>query len=122
MKHDDIFNMDTYEFLGWIDKTFTLKKIEHVITMADMNMASEELLRLSALYSYISELVSYAKVKTREIKRSGNKIAYEDMVDKKDALDNKMSAIKQSYAGISRAVSIKIENNTELRMTARSAV
>ena len=37
------------------------------------------------------------------------------MVDKKDAVENKASAIKQAYAGISRAVAIRMENNAELR-------
>ena len=42
---------------------------------------------------------------------------YEDMVDKKDIIENKSKAIKQAYSGISRAVSVKIENNQELKMT-----
>ena len=117
MKYGDLLDKDVYDFLEWLDETFKIVSIDSIKTNEEMELASSELLRLYSLYSYISELSSWAKARTRELKRSGKTREHEDMIDKKDAIENKMNAIKQAYAGISRAVTIKTEINTELRMT-----
>ena len=101
----------------WLDETFPLPAPEAIITSQDMEEAAKSLLKLSSEFSYISELCSWAKALTREAKRTLSKEEYENMVDKKDAVENKMNAIKQTYAGISRAVTIRLESNQELRMT-----
>ena len=117
MELRQIFSMNTFDLITWLDETFILPQPSAIITMQDMEEASKALLKLSADYSYISELSSWAKELTREAKRSLSKTDYEDMVDKKDAVENKLNAIKQTYAGISRAVTIRLESNQELRMT-----
>ena len=45
------------------------------------------------------------------------KYVLQDMVDKKEAVEAKMKAIHQAYCGVSRAITVKMENNNELRMT-----
>ena len=65
------------------------------------------------------EVLSYAKVNARLAKREGNKQKYEDAVDKKEIIQNMTDSIKQQYAALSRAVTIRIENNQELKIGAR---
>ncbi len=120
--YKDIFQMNNYDFLKWIKETFTISVPSAVTTAAEMEIAAEQMLRLSAEYEYITEMASYAKVYCRELKRLADNDdtydeVYEDMVDKKDIIENKSKAIKQAYSGISRAVSVKIENNQELKLT-----
>ena len=98
---------------------------DHIDSIEDMNNASKLLLKLSSNYSYICPLQSHAKIATRIAKRNKSKddpdstIDYEDMVDKKEIIDNVADCIKQEYNAISRAVTIKIESNRELQMTSR---
>ena len=121
--YEDIFTMDNYRFLKWLKVTFPIKLLPTIKTMDDMERAGELMIELSSQYSYISEISSYAKVYCRSLKRLADKenpetIAdYEDMVDKKEAVEAKMKAIHQAYCGVSRAITVKMENNNELRMT-----
>lgn len=117
MDYQHFLDMGTYEFLTWLNKTFPTYVPQSIKTSQDMERAADELLKLSSMYAYITELASWFKIATREAKRTKVKSEYENMVDKKDAVENKASAIKQAYAGISRAVAIRMENNAELRMT-----
>ncbi|MBP3781713.1 MAG: hypothetical protein J6I68_00530 [Butyrivibrio sp.] len=109
--------MTPYEFLNWLNQTFPVHIPQKIVTIEDMDAASKELLSLISEYSYITELASWFKVATRDAKRTETKNDYEDMVDKKEAVEKKMEALKQTYAGISRAITIRTENNAELRMT-----
>lgn len=121
--YKEIFEMDSFSFLRWLKGSFPVTVPESIETIEDMDSASKLMLKLSAEYSYINELAAYAKVYTRGLKRlvdkedPQSKDFYEDMVDKKDAIDGKMKAIHQAYQGISRAITVKMENNSELRMT-----
>lgn len=84
-----------------------------------MEQASVILIQLSTYYAYLCTLLSYAKINARMAKRTGNKAAYEDAVDKKEIIQNMTDSIKQQYAALSRAVTIRIENNQELKLGAR---
>ncbi len=123
LTYKELFSMENMRFIKWLNDTFPVCVPAKVSTMPEMEKASEQMLALSAQYSYITEMSTYAKIYCRELKRlvdkndSETKEFYEDMVDKKDAIENKMKAIHQAYNGISRAVSVRIENNNELRMT-----
>lgn len=112
----NVLSKEPSDLLNWLISNFTVRTPELVITMEDMSRASESLLKLSGIYTYLMTLVSYAKVMTREYKRSGDKTAHEDMVDRKEILQNYADAIKQEYQAVSRAVTIRIENNNELKM------
>ena len=56
------------------------------------------------------------QIATREAKRGGDKDLYEDMVDRKEAVERMTESVKQQYSAVSRAVTIHIENNKELHM------
>ncbi|MCR5670749.1 MAG: hypothetical protein K6G10_07055 [Butyrivibrio sp.] len=117
MDYNHFIGMESFEFLIWLDENFPITIPQAITTAEDMEMAAAQLLQLSSQYAYIAELASWFKVATRQTKRDGLKEDYEDMVDKRDAVDNKMKSIEQAYKGISRAVTIRTENNAELRMT-----
>lgn len=117
MDYNFLKKMSPYEFLNWLNETVPVHIPQKIESIEDMNAASQELLSIIAEYSYISELASWFKVATREAKRTEPKSAYEDMVDKKEAVEKKLESLKQTYAGISRAITIRTENNAELRMT-----
>ncbi len=120
MKYNSDFNCilekEPTDLLEWLLSNFSVPVPELVVTMDDMSSASETLLKLSGIYSYLMTLLSYAKVKTRELERLKEKDLYEDMVDRKEVIQNFSDAVKQSYTAVSRAVTIRIENNNELRM------
>lgn len=110
--------MKAEEMIDWLLKEFALDVPGEIITPDDMDEAATLLLKGSSYYSYLCALLSYAKVRVRSLKREGpsKKSEYEDMVDRKEVLQNFADAIKQEYAAISRAVTIRMENNLELRM------
>ena len=116
MNYEEILQMPVRELMVWLINEFSTDCPEMIATIDDMDNASKILLKLSSYYSYLCALMSYAKVATREAKRSGDKIFYEDMVDKKEAIEHMTDAVKQRYNAISRAVTIHIENNNELHM------
>lgn len=99
-----------------LDEEFDVTLPDAIISIEDMEAASKLLIKLSGSYSFLTSLLSFAKIAVRETKRSGDKVAWEDMVDRKDAIENKTNAVKQNYSAVSRAVTIHIENNAELRM------
>ena len=116
MDYKKILSLPTLDLINWLDRSFRITLPTEILSVEDMQEASNLLIQLSGYYSYLCSLSSYAKAVTRIIKREGNKKEYEDMVDKKEAIQNVTEAVKQQYSAVSRAVTIHIENNQELKM------
>ncbi len=116
--YNSILAMPPKELLDWAAKEFLVEIPGEIVTAEDMDEAARLLLQLSNSYSYLCALLSYAKISAREAKRYGEKSDYEDMVDRRDVIQNVTDCVKQLYAAVSRSVTIRIENNQELRMTA----
>lgn len=118
MNISKIFEKEPEDLLNWILDTFPVlrENIEEIHTIEDMEKASNSLVTLTNTYSYLCTLLSYAKVNVRRAKRELSKAEHEDMIDRKDILQSMVDLTKQKYAAISRAVTIKIENNHELQM------
>lgn len=112
----EILGMEPKELVMWLSNTFYVNLPLKILTAEEMYNASELLMILTNQYSYLNELLSYAKIVTREVKRDCDKETYEDMVDRKNAIENKLSIVKQQYNSLSRLVTIKIETNKELMM------
>lgn len=122
MDYNAILKMNTKQLLEWLINNFLIEIPTEIISIEDMQVASKLLMKLSNNYSYLCALSSYAKLATREAKRSGNKTEHENMVDRKEIIQNMTDCIKQQYAAVSRAVTIHIENNAELRMNCAGIV
>ncbi len=125
MDYANVLGSEPYDFFGWLVKEFSTEIPKEIVTIEEMNEAQALLLELASKFSYLSELASYAKIATRELKRvldsdktPENRRAYEDMVDKKEAVQNFAEIMKSKYAAVSRAVTIKTEINKELGMSA----
>ncbi len=114
--YQSILEMDIFELLDWLSQRFSVKLPNKVETAEQMNEASELLLKLTSYHSYLCELLSYAKVAVRYAKRNYSKTDWEDYVDKQNAIDRWLDIIKQQYTALSRAVTIRTENNKELFM------
>ncbi len=122
MNIEQILSMKPSALLQKLVDDYSYGLPNEIITIEDMNEAGKLLIRLSGDYSYLMSLLSYAKIATREAKRSGTKEEYEDAVDRKEIISNVTEAIKQKYSAISRAVTIRIENNRELHMNTEGSI
>lgn len=121
MSYEQILSLPADKLLNWLTSNFLIEVPEEIVTVEDMKDASKLLLQCTSYYSYLCALSSYAKLATRNAKRSGDKTRYEDMIDKKEIVNHITDCVKQQYSAISRAVTIHIDNNQELRMLSRSA-
>ena len=114
---DNLLTKSPMDLSVWLLNEFPVQIPEMIVTSEDMENAGKTLLYLASVYSYLSALSSHAKLKTREAKRFLSKEEHEDMVDRKELIENFKESIKHSYAAVSRAVTIYIENNAELKMS-----
>ena len=118
----EVFELNSFKFLTWLEETFPIVLVDDIRTIEDMESAAKQMINLSRQYAYITEVLARARIYCRGLKRIVDKDApetkemYEDMVDKRDAIENRMKAIQQAYSGISRAVTVRMENNNELKM------
>ncbi len=117
MDYTTILNMEPIDLIEWLHTQFQVRIPLKIESAEDMDAAASLMLVLSGYKSYLLELLSYAKCVTRIAKRDQTKMDYEDMVDRKDAIQNMVDDIDQQYKAVSRAVTIRIENNQELKMS-----
>lgn len=113
--------MDPEEVRPWLSREFPclLEELRAVNTIEDMTWASEKLIEFANVYAYLEALLSHLKIKVRVARREKTKTEQEDMIDRQETVKNMLEATKQKYAAISRAVTIKIENNKEINMSSR---
>ncbi|MCR5396829.1 MAG: hypothetical protein K6E64_05105 [Lachnospiraceae bacterium] len=122
MGYNDILRKDPMELFCWLNQEFSVSVPAEIISAKDMDDAAKLLLKLTSYYSYLCSLLSYAKVLTRQVKRDCDKATYEDMIDRRDMIEAMQKNVMQQYSAISRAVTIHIENNRELRMNATGGI
>ena len=79
----------------------------------DLRIVEERLGRLANDYAYVMELLSYSRTYVRTLKRQGQKEAYEDMMDKRSALEDIASAVKMQYQAVSRMLTAEIQIRDE---------
>ena len=116
LSREQIFLLAPLDLVDWLHDEFPMLMQSKIETVEDMDLASNSLLRLTAQYSYLCELLSYAKIIVREAKRNLPKEDYEDMVDRQNAIEKRLDIVKQEYLAVSRAVTIKSEINKEMYM------
>ena len=118
-QYKDIYDFTPEELLVWLESKFYIKIPSSLESMFDMQEASRLISKLSNDYTYLTILASYSRIYVRNEKRKGKdfKSIYEDMIDKKEIINDVASAVKQQYQAISRMVTIKKEINEELKLT-----
>lgn len=108
--------MEPRALVEYLHEEFYVELPPVINTQEDMEMASKLLLIFSGHYSYLAELLSYIKIAVRQAKRNLPKEDWEDMVDRKEAIERRLDIAKQQYNAVSRAITVKTEANRELQM------
>lgn len=103
---DDLKALPVGTMIQYISDTILHDVPESMDTEYNISQMEVLLSRLPNSYAYIVTLLSYARHYVREYKRNGNKELYEDMMDKRDALESIASAIKLQYQGVSRKITL----------------
>lgn len=116
---DTLLKTDPAQFTLWLKGQFVSDIPLTFDTTEDLQKIGKLMGVTANRYSYIVAFLSYAKTVTRKLKRSGKeyKDAYEDMVDRRDALQNTADILKLQYQSMSRLITIRQEINAELRMS-----
>ena len=84
-----------------------------ITNMEDVEHLEVLLGKLPNDYAYVVSMLGYARNYVRELKRQKDKDRYEDMMDKRDALENIASAIKLQYQGVSRMLTAHEQRRDE---------
>lgn len=118
---EDLFSLPPRELtdLLWSEYDFQIPFNEETISLSDMAMIQKMLVQTGNAYSYLTYLSSVAKIKVRQTKRSKEKGKEdeEDAIDRKEAINNLVEAVKMQYSVISRLITVKQQINEELKMT-----
>ena len=137
----ELLKMNPTELIDWLNQEFELEVPSKLETIEELKNASKLLSKTTNTYSYLMNVSSYAKISVREKKRESDKLSkeskankdatladelakkaaeakleYENMVDRKEAIDNAADIANKQYNAISRRIAVKREINTELQM------
>lgn len=138
---EEILQLDPTALIDWLNEEFKMEVPNKLETIEELKNASKLLSKTTNTYSYLMNVSSYAKISVREKKRQSDKlnkeakankdktiedelnqkaakakIEYENMVDRKEAIDNAADIANKQYNAISRMIAVKREINTELQM------
>ena len=138
---NEILVMEPIELINWLNKEFEISLPLNLETIDQMREAGQLLSKTINIYSYLMSMSSYAKIAVREKKRESDKcskelkankdktleeeltlkankakLEYENMVDRKEAIENAADIANKQYNAISRMITVKKEINTELQM------
>ena len=116
------FNQTPTETFNKLVSRFNYTIPDKINTKADMEAAQGLMLKLTGDIAFLLALSSYAKIETSRVKRLGIKDETQDAIDKKEMIANFLDALKQQYNGVSRAVTINISNNEEMKFNGRGTV
>lgn len=108
-----LHNKTPLELLTWLDDSFSYEAYPHMTTPDEVNLGLDMMQIQASILDFLMEMLSYAKIYTRDLKRKGKeyRMDYEDMVDKKEIIENKISAIKVSYQTTNKCVTVFMNQN-----------
>ena len=119
MDYNTLLNMTPIDLAMWLEKEYASTLPSNIDSMEEMKKVNTQLSRLANSYSFVMQLLTYTKIQVRQEKRKGkeNKENYEDMIDRRDTLQNTADILKMQYQTLSRMITVKKEINDELRMS-----
>lgn len=119
MDYNTLLNMTPIDLAVWLEKEYASTLPSNIDSMEEMKKVNTQLSRLANSYSFVMQLLTYTKIQVRQEKRKGkeNKENYEDMIDRRDTLQNTADILKMQYQTLSRMITVKKEINDELRMS-----
>ena len=140
-KIEELLIMKPIELTNWLNEEFKIELPDSLEDVEQMKEAGKLLSKTINTYSYLMSMASYAKIAVREKKRDSDKYSkalkqnkdkeleedlialsnkakseYEDMVDRKESIENAADIANKQYQAISRMITVKKEINTELQM------
>ena len=116
--YDSLLEMEPAVFSMWLKDQFVEDIPLAFDTYEDLQKIGNQIGTITNRYAYIAAFLSYTKVQARQLKRMGStyKTAYEDMIDRRDALQHTADTLKLQYQSMSRLITIRQEINRELNM------
>ena len=119
MDYNTLLNMTPINLAIWLEKEYASTLPSNIDSMEEMKKVNTQLSKLANSYSFVMQLLTYTKIQVRQEKRKGkeNKENYEDMIDRRDTLQNTADILKMQYQTLSRMITVKKEINDELRMS-----
>ena len=113
--YKEILDMDPMSLAATLEQMKI--QVEMDIQTPDQASAAGELLqRIANNFSYVSSLLSFAKIMKRKLDREGKKQEYEDMIDKEAVVENTLKAIDVQYRSLSKCITLHMENSRDLRI------
>jgi len=116
--YDKLLAMEPKELITWLDDNFNGVVMSDIQTLDELDAAKCMLSMLTNQYSYLASMTLFAKVAVRAEKRKGKefKEQAEDMIDRRDAIEDMAKIVLQQYNTVSRMITVKMEVNKELGM------
>lgn len=99
--YQQIIALSPLDLIQYLE-TFKLSVSGDINNSNDADTASRLLNKISNNYSFLSSLLSIAKISE-----------YEDMIDKEAAIDNLLRAIDIQYRALSKTISLYMEEHKE---------
>ena len=115
----DYLMLNPMDLANILTDTFLFDVPFEIETEEELKEVGKMLALTSNQYSFLTSLLSYAKIQTREAKRLGIKITYEDAIDRKEIIQNITEAVKLRHKTLSRLITVKQERNSEIFMSER---
>lgn len=100
----NLFTLSVSEIINTISDRVLGDIPEGINSEEDVAQLERLLGRLPNDYAYVIGLLSHARSYVRYLKRQKLKEEYEDMMDKRDALESIANALKLQYQGVSRMI------------------
>lgn len=111
-----LFTLSVSEVINIISNRVLSDIPEGINSEEDVVQLERLLGRLPNDYAYVIELLSHARYYVRYLKRKKLKEEYEDMMDKRDALESIANALKLQYQGVSRMITTYEQRREENNM------
>lgn len=117
MTYKEMLNLPPDEFVSLLDRHFVTGPVDFDIENPESAVKAGKVLSLiTSNYSVLSALYSYAAVEKRRLSRDGKRDAYQDMIDKENAVKNVRSAVEMQQKTLSKLLSLHMDLRRELYM------
>lgn len=101
---NSVVSLSTGELIDALYKEVVVSIPENV-DPSNFKEVSGLLVKLPNDYAFVNELLAHSRYMVRHFKREKQQREYEDMMDKRDALEDIASSIKLKYQAVSRVIS-----------------
>lgn len=123
----EILSLDTIGLANFLVDRFALAIPDKIETADELNVAGNMLGKITNDWVFIESLAIFVRAMSSQAKRNipdktaldykEKKDAFDEVNEKKIAIQSISDIIKQRYNAVSRMVTVKMESNNELRMT-----